>query len=273
MARLSSQRALLSSLQTFGLALSRQAIALAARALRQGRRLQPKTLRPRLLDLFQRRRKLLTHLAGLMALGGLVMWNWKLILALGVGVGAMVLVYALQRLDWRQWLNRLRPWFAGPQKILLLSVGTGSFAMLGTYMAASVWETEHSPWLASSLLLQGLGMMVVLVFLTLQVMGREGDRLELNSDPTLFDPTLFDQTLDNLAHPEPLKRLLAIRQLQRLRTAGQLTSDQERVADQVLQLLLHQESEAAVREALLRSLPLKPLNLQPLKPKARPSQV
>ena len=215
------------------------------------------TLRLLSLRFLQQHRTLLTKLAASAALGGLVLWNWKLMLALGVGVGAMVLVHTLQRLDWQQWLDKLRPWFTGPQKLLLLSVGTGSFAMLGTYMAASIWESDHSPWLASSLLLQGTGMMLTLALLTLQLSRSEGDRLHLS----------FDQTLDNLAHAEPLKRLLAVRQLQQLRSSGQLTDEQQHIAEQGLQLLLVQEREAPVREALLRSLKpqlksqLKPLNL------------
>ena len=208
-----------------------------------------------LVNLFQTHRGLLSKLLGLVALGGLVMWNWKLLLALGVGVGVMVLVYALHKLDWQHWTSVLRQWLSGPKKLLILSVGTGSVAMLGTYMAAMIWEDAHSAWLATSIFLQGTGMMVLLALLSAQILGKESDRFDVS----------FDQSLENLAHPEHLKRLLAVRQLHRLMAQGSLDAEQKRTVDQALQLLLHQERESAVREALLHRLQpnLKPLNLKP----------
>ncbi len=196
-----------------------------------------------------------TKLFAVVALGGLVAWNCKLMLALGVGTGVMGLVYLLQKQNWQAWIDHLRRWCAGPQRLLLLSVASGGLAMLGTYMTVSIWEDAHSLWLASSLILLGGGMLALLLVLTTLVMGREGDRFEVD----------FEQVLDKLAHPEPLKRLLAVRQLQRLIDQHLLESDQQRLAEQAFQLLLHQETEPAVREALLHSLQprLIPLNLKP----------
>lgn len=218
-----------------------------------------------LIHLLQSHRGTLTKLLGLLALGGLVMWNWQLLLALGVGIGVMAWVYALQKLDWQAWTRRIHHWFSGPKKLLLLSVGTGGFAMLGTYMTAMIWEDAHNPWLASSLFLQGVGMMVLLALLAAQVLGREGDRFDVS----------FDQSLENLAHPEPLKRLLAVRQLNRLLGQATLNAEQTRTTSQALQLLLHQETEPAVREALLHSRQpsLVPLNLKPRGSEAESSQV
>ena len=174
----------------------------------------------------------------------LLFWNWKMLLALAVGMVAMALVYGVQTRDLQPWIAGLRHWLNGPHRLLLLCVPCGSLAMLGTYMGASVWDYSHNGWLVSCIVLQGLGMMLGLALLSVQFLNDQGDR---------FDNTL-DDALAELTHPNPLSRLVAVRQLNRLLDRNVLSPEQARITTQALQLLLNQEPEALVREATLRSL-------------------
>lgn len=174
----------------------------------------------------------------------LLFWNWKMLLALAVGMAAMALVYAVQTRDLQPWIAGLRHWLNGPHRLLLLCVPCGSLAMLGTYMGASVWDDSHNAWLVGCIVLQGLGMMLCLALFSTQFLNEQGDR---------FDNTL-DDVLAELTHPNPLSRLVAVRQLNRLLDRNVLSPEQTRITTQALQVLLAQEPEALVREATLRSL-------------------
>jgi hypothetical protein len=181
----------------------------------------------------------------------LLVWNWKLLLTLAVGFAAMALVSSLQTRDWQPLIAGLRHWLTGPHRLLLVSVPCGGLAMLSTYMAVSVWDDSHSVWLVACLLLQGLGQLAGLGLLSRQLLQQQGDRANHQ----------LDQTLAELTHPNPLSRLLAVRQLNRLLERRTLTPEQAHLATQALQLLLLQEREAIVREATLRSL--SPSSLRP----------
>ncbi len=174
----------------------------------------------------------------------LLIWNWQLLIALAVGLAAMALIYQLQTRDLQPWIAGLRHWLNGPHRLLLLCVPCGSIAMLGTYLGANLWDDTHNTWLVSCILLQGLGMIAGLALLSTQVLNRESDRFE-NS---------LDDALAELTHPNPLNRLIAVRQLNRLSDRNLLNPEQTRIANQALQLLLTQEPETLVREATLHSL-------------------
>ncbi len=174
----------------------------------------------------------------------LLIWNWKLLLALAIGLATMALIYSLQTRDLQPWIAGLRHWLNGPHRLLLLCVPCGSIAMLGTYLGANLWDDSHNAWLVSCILLQGLGMILGLALLSTQVLNRESDRFDNNLDNALAD----------LTAPNPLSRLVAVRQLNRLLDQRILSPEQTRIATQALQILLSQETESLVREATLRSL-------------------
>lgn len=193
-------------------------------------------------------------LAGLI---GLLWWDGKLLLAIVAGLGAMALVYSLQRWDWPGLWERFQPLLlsaqTAPQRLLLRCVASGSLAMVGTYMGASIWQRSHDGWLLACLLLQGLGLLGLLGWSWFQGTGRLRRHLLAESSQT-YAGLGFDEALAALAKAQPLGRLLAVHQLQRLSQQRRLSSEQERTASQALQLLLLQEPQAAVREAALRSL-------------------
>jgi hypothetical protein len=198
----------------------------------------------------------------LVATGAVAMlyWNGRLVLATGMGVGVMLLVYLMQ--DWKTDLPwaEIRRFLERWNQPLLLSVGAGAFATLSTYMAASIWMDAESPWIATGGILQGLGTLVVLFLLI-------GQRLERQvSRPT----AQLDQALSELSHDDPLRRLIAVRQL--IHTVPDLKQNRNQqweIAD-CFRLMLSREQEPIVREALMEGLQTLD-RVQALKPTSRPT--
>lgn len=187
-------------------------------------------------------------LGGMALLGLLMLWNAKLVLAVVVGLGTMAAAYWLPRRDWSPAIAALaRPRFSGSQRLLLLCVGSGGVAMVGTYMGASIWEHFQDGWLVACLFFQGLA---IFGLLGLWLGSERGRSLNPATSPAIS----LDAALMALAQPEPLQRLLAVRQLHRLGQQQHFSPQEQRTVHQALQLLLLQEPEAAVREAALRSL-------------------
>jgi hypothetical protein len=184
----------------------------------------------------------------------LLYWNGRLVLATGAGVAVMLLVYLMH--DWKPDLNlsEVRKFLHGWNQPFVVSAGAGAAATLTTYLAASVWADAHSAWIASAALLQGAGTLAVLVLLVWQMLNRQTNR----------DRAYFNQFLLDLAHEDPLKRLLAVRHLTdsvsvlqddltaRRRGPGKKLSRRE-VAD-YFRLMLVREADPIVREAVLDGL-------------------
>ncbi len=174
----------------------------------------------------------------------MLLWNWKLLLALLVGVGVMVLVYSMQEWDWKlRWL-KIRNFLNSSNRRLALAVISGGIATVSTYMAAAIWIDSHSPWIAAGAIAQGVGTLLTLILLVWQIVNfyenREEDHL--------------DQLLVNLTEKDPLKRLIALRQLTKVITRQRVDSSVQQDVVQCLQLLLSREEEVVVREAAFKSL-------------------
>lgn len=148
--------------------------------------------------------------------------EWRLILATALGIGSMRLVYWL--LTHRQQLQS-QPWrktLASPQGQLLLAGGSGGLSALGTYIATMVWSAVDNPWLATGIILQGLGSVATVGLLLWQ--------REKSSAPKLLTATVsdFDHCLHSLAHGDRLQKLIALRQLQQCQENQWLTSAEQR---------------------------------------------
>ena len=174
----------------------------------------------------------------------MLLWNWKLLLALLVGVGVMLLVYSMQKWDWRVRLSQLRKSLNSPNSRLALAVGSGGIATVSTYMAAAIWVDSQSSWIAAGAIVQGLGTLLTLILLIWQVVSFYGDQ----------EQNKLDQVLVNLTAPDPLKRLIAIRQLNKIITRQRIESQVQQEVVQCLQLLLSQEQETVIRDAALETL-------------------
>ncbi|MEA5513993.1 armadillo-type fold-containing protein [Nodularia sp. UHCC 0506] len=199
----------------------------------------------------------------------MLLWNWKLLLALLVGVGVMLLVYSMQKWDWQLRLSQMWKFLNSPNCRLALAVGSGGIATVSTYMAAAIWVDAKSSWIAAGAIVQGLGTLLTLILLLWQIVSFHGNQ----------EQNRIDQLLVNLTDSDPLKRLIAIRQLTKIISSKGVDSQVQAEIIQCLRLLLHQEPEAVIRDATLdslqvldsrRSLPLSKLtNLTPLSTKLK----
>ncbi|MEA5581939.1 armadillo-type fold-containing protein [Nodularia harveyana UHCC-0300] len=174
----------------------------------------------------------------------MLLWNWKLLLALMFGVGVMLLVYSMQKWDWQLRLSRIYQFLNSPNSRLALAVISGGIATISTYMAAAIWVDSTSSWIAAGAIVQGLATLLTLVLLMWQIVSFYGNQQQKN----------LDQLLINLTAEDPLKRLIAIRQLAKIVTSQRVDSQVQQDVVQCLQLLLSQEQETVIRDAALESL-------------------
>lgn len=174
----------------------------------------------------------------------MLLWNWKLLLALLVGIGVMLLVYSMQEWNWQQRWLEIQKFLNGPNSRLSLAVSSGGIATVSTYMAAAIWVDSNSPWIATGAIVQGLGTLLTLILLAWQIVNFYSNREEDN----------FERLLVKLTEKDALKRLIAIRQLTKLITRRKIDSALQQDVFQCLQLLLTQEQETAIREAVFESL-------------------
>lgn len=186
-------------------------------------------------------------LTWVLAIGGtfaLLCWNSRLVLATGTGFAVMVAIYLLH--DWKPTLPwaEIRKVLNGWNQPLALAVLGGGMASFTAYLALSIWADSTSPWIATGAMLQGGATLIVLLLLSGQVMQRSVgcDRISI------------DQRLADLTAQDPLKRLIAIRQLTKAVVEHETNLQQQRVVAGCLRLLLRQEQESLVRDAAFDGL-------------------
>lgn len=187
-------------------------------------------------------RQLGRWLLSLTALAALWYWNWKLLLATSAGVGLMMLAYLMPVGNWQVYWSRWRRFFRGSNLKLTLAVGSGGLAALGTYMAASIWAGSPNRWLAVGTILQGWGTFLTLLLLVWHIIHQQGE----------WHQGKFDQLLADLTAADPLKRLIAVRQLTRWSNRCPLGERQQ--LEEYFRLMLAQERQPTIRKALLDSL-------------------
>lgn len=185
---------------------------------------------------------------------GLLYWNGRLFIATGAGIGVMAIVYLLH--DWQPKVNlsALRKVLDGWNQPFIVSTGAGAIATFTTYLAASVWVNAENHWIASGAILQSMGTLGVLLLLVTQRLNRREQQLRLS----------YHQLVSDLVHDDPLKRLIAVRQLTDIVS---VLEDEERdrrpgvprkptrheIAD-YFRLMLHREDDAIVRDAIYDGL-------------------
>jgi hypothetical protein len=98
--------------------------------------------------------------------------------------------------------------------------------------------------LAAGAIVQGMGTLLTLILLVWQIFSFQGNREE----------DYLDQLLNNLTEKDSLKRLLSIRQLNKLITRQRVDTAIQQDIGECLQLLLSQEQEVMIREAALDCL-------------------
>jgi len=174
----------------------------------------------------------------------MLFWNWKLLLALAVGIGVMLIAYAIPKWNWQiSWLE-IRRYLNSANSRLALAVASGGIATFMTYMAAAIWVDSPSLWIAVGAILQGFGTLLTLILLVWQIFSFHGNQEEDH----------LEQVLNNLTETDPLKRLLAVRQLTKFITRKQVDVSVKQDVIECLQILLSREEETVVRQAALNSL-------------------
>ncbi|MEM1369032.1 MAG: hypothetical protein AAGG02_13650, partial [Cyanobacteria bacterium P01_H01_bin.15] len=133
----------------------------------------------------------------------LLLWHWQLVLATTAGMAAIMLAYMVQTRDWSDWQLRSQTFWQSPHRPLTLAAGTGGLAALGVYMAAVIWSDSEQRWLATGAILQGIGTLATLGLLIYQLFQRQWQGANAR----------WDRLILSLTHSNPLRRLVAVRQL------------------------------------------------------------
>lgn len=178
-------------------------------------------------------------------------WNSQLLAATGLGIGTMMLVYRAESWDWQQLRSNLKQFWHSPSRRLVLAVGSGGIATVATYMSLAIWADSDNHWIALSTILQNFGTIAIVALLVRQVL----------SHTTSKDEAVVDRILAHLTDADPVKRLIAVRQMTDLvKSPGfrKQNSLKSSIAlshtAECFRLMLTQEPEALVRNALLEGL-------------------
>ncbi|NJL83680.1 MAG: ATP synthase subunit I [Chloroflexaceae bacterium] len=182
-------------------------------------------------------------LAGL-GLVGLLLWNWKLVLSTSAGVALMLLAYVLQTWNWQLVGVQWQRFWSSSQRQFAVAVSSGGLAAFFTYLAASIWSDTQNRWLAVGSILQGLASLATLILVVGQRLGGKSQREEGQ----------FDQLLRDLTAENALKRLIAVQKLTHMNQKSRWSKSQRQQLQECLCLLLSQETELRVRDAILDSL-------------------
>ncbi|WP_150109047.1 ATP synthase subunit I [Stanieria cyanosphaera] len=193
-----------------------------------------------------------------LGIGLLWWWNWKLLLATVGGMGLMLLAYSLQTNHWQQSWFKWQRFLTGSQGKLAIAVGTGGIGAFTTYLATSIWADTENRWLATGLILQGLGTFITVGLLIWQI----------SSHRAIATITKFEQLLADLTASDSLKRLIAIHRLTRLARHHRLSSAEESQLKEYFCLMLSQSEDMTIKQALLDSLEQLGINLFKAKEKS-----
>lgn len=180
----------------------------------------------------------------LLGIIAMLFWNWQLLLATGAGVLVMALVYLMQEWNWQLHLANLRRLVAGSNRQLALAVASGGMATLTSYMAVSVWIDSDSAWISAGAILQGFGTLATFSLLVWQLLYSQSSQEQAKGE----------QMLNELTDADPVKRLLAVRQLTHWGTKPHLQPSKRRVVADCFRLMLSHEQESIIREAVLNGL-------------------
>jgi hypothetical protein len=187
-----------------------------------------------------------------------LLWSseWRLLLATGLGIGSVKIIFwllthreSLQRLNWRQSLHT-------PQTQLLIAGGSGGLVALGTYLATMVWSEVNNPWIASGIILQGLGSLATVGLLVWQTSKPERLRADWGT------VSEFDHCLHNLVNGDRLQKLVVLRQLSQLSQSQRLNRQEQADLWDYLQIFIDIEDDPLLKRAAIAIL--HPQSVKPL---------
>ena len=171
-------------------------------------------------------------------------WNWKLVMATAAGMGSMSLVYLALGENWQRYWLLWQGFFKGSQGKLTLAVGSGSLAALSTYIAAELWADTDNRWLATGMIAEGVGTLLTLGLLSWHILHQQKQQSD----------NQFERLLQQLTESDPLKRLIAVRQLTKRAHQSVLVPGEKQELEIYFNLLLSQESDPHIRQTVLDHL-------------------
>lgn len=189
-------------------------------------------------------KKILPWFFGSLIAVQMIEWNGSLLGATFAGMGVMLLVYRLQLGIWENYLLKCQQFLKTASGKLTLSVACGAMASCLTYLGASIWLHSSNRWLATGIILDGFGILLILLLIGWHLLTRRIKN----------DEVKFEQLLLQLTDNSPLRRLIAVRQLTQLVNNPILHSAHRRQLQEYFQLMLAVEQEAVIRETLLNNL-------------------
>lgn len=209
----------------------------------------------------------------------LMVWNARLVLSTGAGLGTMILMYLVQDEQWRsKWQNQsllsaeVKSQIAQWNRPFVWSAIAGGSAAFFSYLALSAWVETEAHWLATGILLQGL-MTFGVLGLVLRQTFTSAPSSTAWVEPAPETGSEFSSTtnlatwVQQLSHPDATARLLAVRELTAIAQAAQNSFDTQTSSEEVLdylQLFIRQEPEPIVKDAAQQSI-------QSLAPFSQPS--
>lgn len=175
--------------------------------------------------------------------GAIALWQWQLLLAAGIGLLSTGLTYRIQQRRWQPPWASIRQFWDGANRRLSLAMIAGGVATLGAYLAIKVWIDFKNPWIAVGAILQGCGTLAVLILLIWQMAERHSSSADLQ----------FNRLVIDLTYVDPLKRLIAVRQLTQFAQA-QPDKTRNMMIAEYFQVMLSRELEVVVQNAILDGL-------------------
>ncbi|MBD0268841.1 MAG: hypothetical protein ICV77_11170 [Cyanobacteria bacterium Co-bin8] len=184
--------------------------------------------------------------------------NGPLVISLGTGLVTYQQLSQLTPEQWQQlaqWLQKQRAASLSTRNKTLLLSGT---ALAATYLTTAIWSETHQASVAIALGSQSLLTLALLAWLLRSAPSSPSPP----QPPQSLQPDTLESLLAELTHPDPLRRLVRVRQLTRLVTpaaaqAGYLEGSAVTVRSHLIDcfhLMLSQESEPLVRTALREGL-------------------
>ncbi len=169
----------------------------------------------------------------------LLVWNWQLLIAICMGVGTTVLAYRSPHGSLKlMGMKLVQSLFDSP---LLLAFITGLLSLVISYSTLLIWQNTGQVGIALAVVVQGFCLLSALGLL----MGQVLEPSKVSAEDS------YEQWVTQLLSTEPLQRLVAVRRLSQIEL---LTMERRQELSDYFQLLLAQETQPQIREAVLLGL-------------------
>jgi hypothetical protein len=179
-----------------------------------------------------------------------VFWQW--LLALAVGLTAMLGVYLAEQGQLKSWRN----WgfWRRFDRALSLAALAGLAAAGTVYLSLAIWLESDRSWLAMGVILEGLGLLAILSLLIWRQLDSPRSKTEAPVSPDSIAPdSIAPDYLGQLSAADPVQRLIAIRQLTQIVQRPKPPLAANHLSD-CFRLMLDRETEPLLCHTLIESL-------------------